>query len=67
METCEVAVKDGLEMGKCGQPSTYRYTRLWDAVEDSWTVCDDHAQAMAQYLNRHDTGSLVGLDEGVGA
>jgi hypothetical protein len=62
-EICEVAVKDGLGMGKCGRPATHRYTCVWDAVEASWPVCANHAALMAQYLNRHDTGSLVALDE----
>lgn len=61
-EICEVAVKEGLGMGKCGQPATHRYTRLWDTVEDSWPVCVEHAALMTQHLNRHDTGSLVPLE-----
>jgi len=66
-EICEVAVKDGLGMGKCGRPAAQRYTCLWDAIQVSWPVCANHAALMAQYLNRHDTGDLVPLDEGVEA
>jgi hypothetical protein len=66
-EICEVAVKDGLGMGKCGRAATHRYTCLWDAIQVSWPVCANHAALMAQYLNRHDTGDLVALDEGVEA
>jgi len=57
-EICEVAVKEGLGMGKCGQPATHRY----DRERDSWPVCVEHAALMAQHLNRHDVGNLVPLE-----